>query len=192
MNAIPLPKLAPPGAGLPAVELFFARLIFGWKRLRGTRASFTAAFTQARDTISSLIAPLSAEAAALPVLIPRLRGMEDSSRHWSVWMTLDHLRITNLGFASVIPSLAQGRVPERVASTAAVKPSPTVDASVVAAFQQSCDLFLKNSAEVADLRTTARYTHPWFGPLDAFGWHAIGGFHMNLHRKQIERIIAGL
>jgi hypothetical protein len=30
------------------------------------------------------------------VLIARPRGLEDSSRYWSVWMTLDHLRIVHL------------------------------------------------------------------------------------------------
>ncbi|MBX3389322.1 MAG: hypothetical protein KF691_07680 [Phycisphaeraceae bacterium] len=48
---------------------------------------------------------LSAGAAAERVLIPRLRGLEDSSRYWSVWMMLDHLRIVNSQVAMVIASL---------------------------------------------------------------------------------------
>ncbi len=28
--------------------------------------------------------------------------------------------------------------------------------------------------------------------MDAYGWHALAGGHMNIHRIQIERIILGL
>lgn len=188
------PTLAPPGAGLPALELLVARLLFAWKRRRGSHAQHEAVFRREQEGILTLARSCTAEQAATRVLIPRLRGMEDSSRHWSVWMTLDHLRITNVAFAGAIRSLRQGVVPEWKASTAAVKPSPTVDEGVVEAFEQSCTIFLKAARvkEGESLHTAARYTHPWFGPLDAAGWHAVGGFHLGLHRKQIESILAGM
>lgn len=188
------PKLAPPGAGLPKLELLLARLMFAWKRSRGGAEHHAAVFCQERDAILALARSCTPEEAAAPVLIPRLRGLEDSSRFWSVWMTLDHLRITNMAFAGAVRSLRHGVVPDRTASTAAVKPAPTANEGVVDAFEQSCAIFLKAShaKEGGPLHTTARYTHPWFGPLDAAGWHAIGGFHMGLHRRQIESILAGL
>jgi hypothetical protein len=43
-----------------------------------------------------------------------------------------------------------------------------------------------------NLKTKTRFSHPWFGPLDASGWHAMAGSHMAIHRKQIERILQGL
>jgi hypothetical protein len=192
MSAISEPKLAPPGAGLPKIELLVARLRFAWAQMRGTRAQFTARFERERDAILKIVRSLNPELAGRRVLIPRPRGLEDSSRNWSVWMTLDHLRIANTAFGRVIHLLGQGRVPERPASTAAVKPSPDVDASVVEGFERSCELFLHNAAEVPDLQTKARYLHPWFGQLDAAGWHALCTLHMGLHRGQIERILHGL
>ncbi|MGV3662197.1 MAG: DinB family protein [Prosthecobacter sp.] len=185
--------LAPPGAGLPKLELLVARLLFAWKSRQGGHAHHAGVFCREHDAILLLARSCTPEQAATRVLIPRLRGMEDSSRFWSVWMTLDHLRITNVGFAGAIRSLRQGVVPGHKASTAAVKPSPGLDESVVGAFEQSCSVFLKASrVEGTSLATLARYPHPWFGPLDAAGWHAIGGFHMALHRRQIESILAGL
>ncbi len=126
------------------------------------------------------------------VLIPRLSGLEDSSRFWSVWMTLEHLRITNSVFAMVITSLAQGKVPQKQASTADVKPRSDVTAEVEAAFEASCDQLLAAVAAVPELKTAARYPHPWFGPLDAAGWHALTATHMGIHRQQIAKIIAEL
>jgi hypothetical protein len=160
--------------------------------MRGTRDQFTAKFERERDAILKMVRALSPELAKRRVLIPRPRGMEDSSRNWSMWMTLDHLRITNTAFGRVIHLLAQGHVPERPASTAAAKPSPEVDTSVVEGFERSCELLLHTVAGVPDLRTKSRYAHPWFGPLDAAGWHAMCAGHMGLHRGQIERIIDGL
>lgn len=107
-------------------------------------------------------------------------------------MTLEHLRITNTIFTGAILMLSQGKVPERVASTAAVKPGAEVTAEVETAFENSCDAFLSKVAGVADLKTQAKYAHPWFGPLDAAGWHALAATHMAIHRAQIAKIIDAL
>ena len=184
------PLLAAPGAGLPSIERFIGGRIFALKRLLGSRDAFTKSFEQERAAIHELVNSCEPAIRAERVLIPRLRGLEDSSRFWSVWMTLDHLRITNSVFAMVITSLASGRVPQKTASTADVKPDPAVTASVESSYEESCDELLRAVAAVPDLRTTERYAHPWFGPLDAAGWHALSAMHMGIHRGQIARILS--
>jgi len=188
----PSPALAPPGAGLPWLELQIARLRFAWRLRRGSPAAYDAAFERERDAILALVRPLDETTAARRVLIRRPRGLEDSSRDWSVWMTLDHLRITNTRFAQAITLLRAGRVPPQPASTAAVKPAPEVDAGVVAAFEASCQVLLEASAPLREACSDTTYAHPWFGPLDARGWQALASFHLALHRVQIERILADL
>lgn len=185
------PQLAAPGAGLPALELFIARRLFALKRRAGNREAFNSKFQQERQTIRALVDSCEASLRAKRVLIPRLRGLEDSSRNWSVWMTLDHLRITNMAFAHVITTLTQGRVPEGRASTVAVKPDAGVTSEIESAYERSCDGVLEAAAGAADLKTSQCYAHPWFGPLDAAGWHALAATHMGIHRAQIARIIAG-
>jgi len=186
------PTLAPPGAGLPTLELLLGRMKFALRRRRGDRESFNAHFQREREAIRNLVAACEAESGSRRILIPRLRGMEDSSRHWSIWMTLDHLSIVNGGITRIINSLAKGVPPPGASSTAAVKPSPNADASVAKAYEDSCDAFLKSIGAIPDLKTSAKYRHPWFGTLDASGWHALAGGHMGIHRVQIERILAGL
>jgi uncharacterized damage-inducible protein DinB len=183
------PSLEAPGAGLPAPELWIARVLFRLKRLFGSREAFTARFEQERAAIRDLLATCPMERRSEQVFIPRLRGLEDSSRFWSVWMTLEHLRITNTIFTGAILMLSRGKVPEREASTAGVKPGGEVSAEVEAAFENSCEAFLSKVADVADLETKAKYAHPWFGPLDAAGWHALAATHMAIHRAQIAKII---
>ena len=186
------PELAPPGAGLPLPELWIARLLFAMRRLRGSRELFLAKFEQERAAIRALLASCSEGKRGVQVLIERPRGLEDSSRNWSVWMTLDHLRITNTAVIRVITALMQGKVPPGKASTAAVKPSATVTSAVEEEFERSCDGVLAVIAEAPDLKTSVRFAHPWFGPLDAFGWAAMAGSHMGVHRVQIQSIVAEL
>lgn len=184
------PVLAPPGAGLPALELLVGRMLFRSKCAFGSRQAFRAAFVRERKWIRVMVLSNSKQVASQRVLIPRVRGLEDSSRHWSVWMTLDHLRIVHDAMAAVIGALGRGEIPVGKASTAAVKPSLEVGESVVAAYEASCDALMAAVDRVVDLKKTPRYPHPWFGPLNAFEWVALSSGHLRIHRVQIERILA--
>lgn len=186
-------KLAEPGAGLPRAELYVAKFGFWLRRLTGTPESFTAAFLQERQAIATQVRSCKGERARERVLIRRVRGLEDSSRYWSVWMTCDHLRIVNGHIAKVITGLMRGITPPQASSTAAVKPSPQVTAAVISEYEKACDdLNAAVAVSSQDLKTRARYAHPWFGPLDAGGWHALAATHMRIHRLQMERIIERL
>lgn len=186
------PRLAPPGAGLPLPELLIARFFFRWRVRTGTPAEFTARFVAERGKIAALIREVDATRGTRRVLIERLRGLEDSSRYWSVAMTLDHLRIVNSEMARVITSLAAGQVPRDRASTAAVKPDPSVSMAVLPAYEASCDDLLAAVAHPESFSPSVKFPHPWFGPMDATAWHALSGSHMGIHRVQIKRILAGM
>lgn len=184
------PQLAPPGAGLPFPENLVARCLLGWKRLTGNRGKFTAHIIREREVIRRLVSPLDEATLTRRVLIQRPRGLEDSSRDWSVLMTLDHLRIVHQAITDVIGTLAKEQVPAGEVSTAAVKPNPAVTVDVIEEYERSCDELLATLAAVRDFKTRARFPHPWFGPLDAHGWHALASQHLGIHRVQIERITA--
>ena len=186
------PKLDAPGAGLPIAEVLVARLLFSRRLKKGTRETFVQSFEKERAAVRKLVQSVDSEKGGKRVLIDRLRGLEDSSRFWSVWMTLEHLRIVQTGIARTIPALASGHVPPGKASTAAVKPGFSIAADVQDTYEKSCDAVLNAAAAVPDLKTKARYEHPWFGALDAFGWLALAGTHLRIHREQIERILQAL
>ena len=192
VNLNPEPQLAPPGAGLPTIELWIGRARFAWQRCTGDRESFNRHFQNERERIRALVGTCNEEIGAKRILIKRVRGLEDSSRYWSVWMVLDHLRIVNGSFDRIVRALTSGIIPEGKASTATVKPSPLVTASVASEYERSCDALLESVASVRDWQPGLRYSHPWFGPLNSAGWHALAGGHMGIHRTQIERIITGL
>ncbi len=183
-------ELAAPGAGLPKLELTIAKILFRLQCLTGNRESFNQRFQEERDKIRDLVVSCRQEDGAARVLIRRLPGLEDSSRDWSVWMTLDHLRIVHLEIAKVFELLGQGIEPQQKVSTATVKPSPDVTGAVVKDYDLSCDVVMSAVAAVKELHTPVRLAHPWFGPMDAFAWHALMAVHIGIHRRQIERILS--
>ncbi|AOS43873.1 hypothetical protein Verru16b_00931 [Lacunisphaera limnophila] len=186
------PRLAPPGAGLPKPELLVANLMFHGGRMFTGRGQAEAMIHAECDALIALAGDCDPAAGARPVLIPRLPGLEDSSRHWSVFMTLEHLRIVNAAVTETIGLLAAGQIPAQPASTAAVKPAPGIDARVIKAFGRGCNELTLAAAAVPELRTAHRFPHPWFGPLDAAGWYFLAAFHLRLHRRQVETILRHL
>ncbi|MBI3868431.1 MAG: DinB family protein [Verrucomicrobia bacterium] len=192
VNADTETRLDAPGAGLPPFELFIARIFSAIRRNAGSRDSFNAEFARERKEIQRLVKACDRDLLGKRVLIARARGMEDSSRHWSVLMTLDHLRIVHGSMSRIIGELTNGRQPAGTASTANVKPSPDVTLEVIEAYEASCDALLATVATAPDLKTKLRFAHPWFGGLDAKGWHALAAGHLGIHRVQIQRIIPGL
>jgi hypothetical protein len=185
------PRLEAPGAGLPKAELLVARRLFALKRKMGNRELFTKKFLEERALIRELVKKCDAATGAKRVLIERVRGLEDSSRYWSVWMTLEHLRIVHCAIAEVIGSLTKGIAVPGAASTAAVKPG-VVGEEAREQYEKSCDDLLTVVEGAENLETELTYTHPWFGPLNAAGWHALAAGHLEIHRVQIERILAKL
>ena len=186
------PKLAPPGAGLPKLELWIGRIQFRLMRWKMSRADIDALFETERSKVLELARSVPVEAAARPVLIERVRGLEDSSRYWSVIMTMDHMRIVNTSILGVVRALGRGESLEGAVGIADLKPSIDAGLESIENFDRTCDLLVRAFAKIENLKTAKRYSHPWFGPLDAAGWHAMSAMHNGIHRRQIERILDGL
>jgi hypothetical protein len=186
------PHLAAPGAGIPHVERFVANLLIRGKAAATTRTQAIAVFERLRSTVLQRLDGLDEQILSQPVLIKRLPGLEDSSRYWSLLMVVDHLRIVNQGITGVITELGAGRLPSGKVSTADVKPSAQATKEVIIGFDRGCHDFLDAAARIQDLKTSLKFPHPWFGPMDAATWHFMIGFHMKLHLRQIDLIRAAL
>jgi hypothetical protein len=105
-------------------------------------------------------------------------------------MVLDHLRIVNDACVQIITQLSQGAEMNGSASTPAVKPDPAADAGVEPLYEASCRSVIQTLQSSGDLKTQLRFSHPWFGPLDAHGWAAMVSMHMGIHRNQLALMLA--
>lgn len=188
--------LAPPGAGIPWHERIAARVGLGVGPRMVSSARITADFVAEGRRVLDLVRPVSEADARRQVLIDRLAAMEDSSRNWSLYMVLDHLIQVDTAIWVLVRRLAGGGVADMEVRIESVKPSLDAGPDRVDAFAALLDRYAATLGRLGDLRRrdahAKKHRHPWFGPLTAAQWHLLAARHHRIHRRQVERILAGL
>jgi hypothetical protein len=187
-------RLAPPGAGIPAHIRWFGTWVTRPVVNRGSWDTFRRRFATYAGIFRREVTSLDEAALAPRVLVPRLFGLEDSSRYWSVAMTVRHVSIVSQLVASLIIRLSHGEKIDATVSIAGVKPEATIrPAEALTEFFAFADRGLDEiEAGVGDRRSAATHVHPWFGPLNARGWFWLLGTHTWVHLRQVRRIRRGL
>ena len=187
-------SLAPPGAGLPAIQALLLRyLLFpGYSRMTSWKKAL-AAFQTEGDRVIALVEPLSPDQLQQRVLVKAPLGIEDSSRYWSAEMVLEHLIEVGTRIATGIVELTQGEEVTVKADVADVKPKGGKGAQVIEDFRAFLLDYARSITEdVGNRKSRRTHPHPWFGELSAHQWACLGGLHQTIHRRQLERIVAGL
>jgi len=185
------PMLERPGAGLPLPQLLLSRLILAVASAMDSRESALRRFNTEAGRIHRLVEPLDDAIGARPVLVPRLLGLEDSSRFWSPFMVVEHLVIVNMNMLRIMSDMVAGRLHPDPARIEDFKPAPSAGRTSLAAFDRLVEQFNAQVPQWSDLRTRCRHVHPWFGPLGAHRWLSLAGLHHGIHRRQLKRILAG-
>ena len=185
------PTLAPPGAGLPAVQLLFSQLVLAVASTFDSRDSALRRFNAEARRIRKMVNPLGEALGARRVLVPRLLGLEDSSRFWSPFMVVEHLVIVDTNMLRIMTDLVAGRPHPDEARIEDFKPAPSAGRSSLTAFERLVERFDSQIPSWPNVRTRCRHVHPWFGPLDAHRWLCLAGLHHGLHRRQLKHILAG-
>jgi hypothetical protein len=186
------PTLESPGASLPAFELAWLRILFRCAcRVISLQAGLRWFELEARK-ITALAGSAPAAQAALPVLINCVVGIEDSSRYWSVFMVLDHLRIVDEGMTQIVQTLTDDRLFQQEVRIQDVKPSPQSGPETIDRFLKAVDGYTSTVTRLVTLGRQVRHPHPWFGPMTAHDWHCLAAIHHWVHRRQLERIVRTL
>ncbi len=185
-------QLDPPGAGIPWHE----RQLIG----AGVR---TAAHVLSKDRITELFRKEAERAIALGrsiddasgrqrVLVERFFGIEDSSRDWSVFMTLEHLVIVNSAIAATLPRLFSSLEVLDPVRVEELKPIPEAGPEQVEDLANVLERYTDLVDKLGNLRAGTQYPHPWFGQLSAAQWHALAAVHNSVHRRHVQRILQAL
>lgn len=180
--------LQPAGAGIPLAERWLGRLALNMTAgLVGPAASL-GRYRRSADQVLRAAARLSPQAGRQAVLIARPFGLEDSSRHWSAYMVLDHLAVVSLGTLRIIQALVAGQTGLPEVRIQNIKPKRDAGPEQIDRFREVAAQYGTAITTLGDLKSAARHPHPWFGPLSARGWHALAAVHNSLHRRQMDRI----
>lgn len=180
--------LAPPGAGLPLLELWVSRTGLGVLRSTLDRRQIEGWLRSETSKVLAIARKLSPTQMKQKTLVPRPIGLEDSSRNWSAAMVLQHLVIVDTGIGELITALAQKKAFEREVRIAEVKPNPDAGREQLELLDDALETYTERVAAVENLSTAGRHAHPWFGPLDGHGWHTLAALHTMIHRRQLSAI----
>lgn len=114
--------LAPPGAGLPPLELLVSRLGFRALRTSLSRRRLQAWLCYETERLVATARTLPQDQWQRQVLIPRIAGLEDNSRNWSAAMVLQHVVIVDTEIREILTALSEGKALGRETRIAEVKP----------------------------------------------------------------------
>lgn len=195
MTQTPAPKLQPPGAGLPLLQHLFVRYWVGPRYARRANPEQTRRrFVRVHNALLEIIRAIPREQFTQPVLVPPMRGLEDSSRYWSAAMTLEHLLIVGENVKRIIQLLSDGTDPKLRPRTERVKPKGERTPEDVIAHFERFALTCMDDLEpfIAKGNSTVTEVHPWFGPMTSWAWHWLLPVHAGIHLEQIRAIQKGL
>ena len=191
-----IPLLDKPGAGVPWIEGLLLKFYIGpfvaagsdWQKNWGS-------FDNINRKTLALAETLTDTQLTTRILIPRLQGIEDSSRYWSIAMTREHLVIVGNGLTGIIKSLGNNIVPPVKVNTASVKPkgehAPQTDINDFRQFATTTRPAITQAIRLPVSRLH-KLDHPWFGPFDALQWQWLLATHGVIHYRQIKAIAAQL
>jgi hypothetical protein len=185
------PQLAPPGAGVSALQRWVGRwvLLPLWCR-RLAPPEVPGAMRRQAEVLLALGDGLTEQDRVRRVLVPPQIGLEDSSRFHSWAMVLEHLTIVGGELCAVLTELTRGRSPAAEVRVEALKPRGGIGSEqAVRDYRSMLDRFERVVREdCPDWEAPARHVHPWFGPLGPSQWAVFGPFHQAIHVRQARRI----
>ena len=130
------------------------------------------------------------------IKIPRVIGVSESTRNWSVLMVIDHLCLVIEDCRKAIVSLSDGVEPRGEIDLSLYAPNPDVGFEVLGRFEQTTQGFCLDIQTAMKRETVfsgpARFSHPCFGSMNAKNWLAFAALHQAIHRRQVQKIIVML
>ena len=139
-----------------------------------------------------MLVEAAGDAASTPVQIKPMLGIDEDMRGWSMLQVLEHNTIVNGAILRQVDHLVNGTSLEGDFDPKKdVMPSAEPGVEELERFAKSVRIYQKRVKRYSNLRKTAKEPHPIFGPFNAHQWHCMIGFHLMIHRKQLESI-AGL
>lgn len=183
--------LGKPGAGIPWLEQKIGGFLL--RRYAGKRRREEALedFGDSAGEVLGLVESLDEARGRARVLIPRLRGIEDSSRYWSPYMIVEHLCLVDGPVLGLMRLLSAGKTTDRRSGPADVKPSPEAGPESLGKLRGIVAEWREHLPPADKLNASKEHPHSWFGGLNAHQWLCMGVMHHRIHLKQLQAVLAG-
>lgn len=178
-------------AELPWIDRLWARTRLMIARLTRSHRSLVVAFEKETNLVAKIVDLHDYGILSQSVRIPRLAGLRESSCDWTILMVVDHLNRYN--------EFLLGSIADHVGSAPTFhsyryfEPNDSNSESIDAFQENAWHIVstLNNLIEKGSFRGASGTTfHPLYGNVDAKSLVAIAWLHAQLHRRQIQKILA--
>ncbi len=188
------PKLDKPGAGLPFFDALVVRYwVAPFQSRKADKDKNLRLFSMLGKRVLKEYDEVPAGKRDTKVLVPRMKGIEDSSRFWSANEVLEHIMIVGAPMRELIAALAAGKTSDYVVDVANFKPKGKYAGGDArpdfAAFVSETETRLR-ALDIVDAGPTHR--HPWMGQFNALQWTWLLAGHSGIHLGQLVAIKKGL
>jgi hypothetical protein len=143
------------------------------------------------DIILRLVKPLNDTRLTKRIFVPRINGIEEEARFWSITMVLEHLIAVGERISNVIIALSHHESINGKGNIDGLKIEQKLAPSMfVQSFEEFTPRYLARlQQEVKDRSSPLFYHHKFFGNLNLRQWNTLAAVHLREHRRQIEEII---
>ena len=186
--------LNPPKAGLPPFRsVLLRRALFRlYCRFTSWERSIDVFQAEGKKVIQ-LVRRLAPNAFQEMVQIKPVWGIESSPCCWSAALVLEHLIEVGARIAIVVVELSRGENPSVQTELTDAQPRGGLGAQLITDYTAFLDDYADTlSEDVGDRGSRLTHPHPWLGELTAHHWACVATVHQAIHRRQVERIVAGL
>ncbi len=180
-----------PGAGIPWLEQKIGGFLLRRYAAKRNRGQALEDFAATAGEVLGLVEGLDEARGRARVLVPRLRGMEDSSRYWSPYMIVEHLCLVDAPVLGLVRLLSAGKTTDRRSGPADVKPSPDSGLESLVKLHGIIAEWREHLPPAEKLLGSQQHPHSWFGNLNAHQWLCMGVMHHRIHLKQLQAVLAG-
>lgn len=163
------------------------RLLVRTRMKLTSRAVATAKIRDELSRYEGIMKSVPEEKWSESVRVPRMLGVDEDMREWSLLDICEHNAIVNRAMLDVVHSLATGEAMKQMIDPKKdVMPKREMGAEALDDFEDSVEAYLSGISGLKHLRSTKSKKHPVFGMLNAHSWHVMFGLHLQIHRKQAE------
>lgn len=188
------PQLDKPGAGLPFPDNLVVRYWIGpFQSRRADKEQNLRLFKMVGARILREADGVPAEKRDVKVLVPKMRGIEDSSRYWSANDVLEHLLLTGEPMRQLIVDLAKGKTSDYEVKIENFKPRGKYSGGDARPdFKKFVDetIAVLTPLDLSD--EGPAHKHPWMGMFNKLQWTWLLAGHSGIHLAQLQAIKKGL
>lgn len=183
-------RLDKPGAGIPWLEQKIGGLLLRRYAAKRDCGQALDDFAATAGEVLGLVEGLDEARGRARVLIPRLHGIEDSSRYWSPYMIVEHLCLVDGPVLGLVRLLSAGKTTDRRSGPADVKPSPDSGPESLSKLHAIIAEWRGHLPAAEKLKASKTHLHSWFGNLNAHQWLCMAVMHHRIHLKQLQAVLA--